>query len=305
MEEEIYSKEELGEFKKVQQLAYRAVEAVRKELFVGISEKQAARMIDDYLLKEGISGFFHRGFAWFGDRSGFVGFNRPLHFAGMNLKLDQVLPPFFKSIPHLGLEFLPSDRKLEEGMAVILDVAPAVEGRAADIGYSFAFGSNPEVEKALLDLEVFRSLILEMVHKEKHLSEIYNRVSEVISELGYRNCHSLYPEGVLGHRIGKIPFDSIPSIDILGFPLQTYAYLAGQMASEFISGIGSENPNWNEKSNYRIGKGLWSVEPHIGKDTFGVKWEELLVVTDTEAYWLEEEPPHVKLWKEHKKEVIS
>lgn len=29
-------------------------------------------------------------------------------------------------------------------------------------------------------------------------------------------------------------------------------------------------------------------------------WEEILVVTDSTAYWLDEDLPHVRLWKENK-----
>jgi hypothetical protein len=40
--------------------------------------------------------------------------------------------------------------------------------------------------------------------------------------------------------------------------------------------------------------GLWAVEPHIGFCGVGVKWEELLVVTEDDAYWLDDNLPHVR-----------
>ncbi len=34
--------------------------------------------------------------------------------------------------------------------------------------------------------------------------------------------------------------------------------------------------------------GLWAIEPHLGANTFGAKFEEILVVTKEKAYWLEQ-----------------
>ena len=42
--------------------------------------------------------------------------------------------------------------------------------------------------------------------------------------------------------------------------------------------------------------GLWAVEPHLGFRDVGAKWEELLVVTDTDAFWLDDDVPHVRRW---------
>ncbi|MCB1180373.1 MAG: metallopeptidase, partial [Leptospiraceae bacterium] len=57
-------------------------------------------------------------------------------------------------------------------------------------------------------------------------------------------------------------------------------------------------PVWGEKSEYSKPEvGLWAIEPHIGKNGIGVKWEEILVVTDSTAYWLDDDLPHVNFWK--------
>jgi hypothetical protein len=39
------------------------------------------------------------------------------------------------------------------------------------------------------------------------------------------------------------------------------------------------------------------VEPHIGFRGVGVKFEELLVVTDGDAFWLDDDLPHVRRWR--------
>jgi hypothetical protein len=57
-------------------------------------------------------------------------------------------------------------------------------------------------------------------------------------------------------------------------------------------------PLWNDSSftDYPATPGLWAIEPHIGLDGVGVKFEELLVVTDDDAYWLDDDLPHVRRW---------
>ena len=42
--------------------------------------------------------------------------------------------------------------------------------------------------------------------------------------------------------------------------------------------------------------GLWAVEPHVGFRGVGAKFEELLVVTPDDAYWLDDDLPHVRAW---------
>jgi hypothetical protein len=46
----------------------------------------------------------------------------------------------------------------------------------------------------------------------------------------------------------------------------------------------------------RATPGLWAVEPHVAIDGVGAKFEELLVVTDSGAHWLDDDVPHVRRW---------
>jgi len=41
--------------------------------------------------------------------------------------------------------------------------------------------------------------------------------------------------------------------------------------------------------------GLWAMEPHLRKGGLGAKWEELLVITERDAYWLDDDLPHVRV----------
>lgn len=258
---------QLDAMKRAQRLAYDSVVEARSKLFEGITEKQAAGLIEQYFLDRGHQLFFHRPFAWFGDRTGFAGFKRP----GLS--------------GSLGTEFLPTDRKLSAGMAVTLDVAPAIDGLAVDIGYSFSFGENPQVEKARRDLKAFREIILTSARERVSIAEIYRRVEELLTRQGYRNCHGLYPLGVLGHRIGKLPLTGLPKVSVMGFHPQAYAYLI----KERLKGPAL----MTAEERRPLSEGLWAVEPHLGGEGFGVKFEEILVVTAKEIFWLDDSLPHL------------
>src|SRR5262245_42021193 len=97
-----HSAEELEGFKRCQRLAYDCAEHVAGELKPGWSEKRAARLMDEYLRDHGARGYFHRSFAWFGERSGFEGIARVW-------------------------DFLPTHRAYREEDVVILDTAPVLE----------------------------------------------------------------------------------------------------------------------------------------------------------------------------------
>lgn len=270
---------EILQYKQVQKLAYESAQKVKEEMYVGMTELQAANRLDQILESFGVKNFFHTSFAWFGERSSFTNFKT-----------------YF--------DFQPTEKKLELGMSVILDTAPALNGFPCDIGYAFSFGENPEVDKAILDLEIFRKIILDGILAEKKLSVIYSEVDEVIVDLGYTNCHKFYPAEVLGHKVGKLPFLQLPSFKILGFHSQTYAYLLGETLEGILPKIdlfGNKNvPYWNATTHHRAEAGIWAVEPHIGKGDIGVKWEELLIVTENSAYWLDDDLPHVNFWKQGK-----
>jgi len=53
-----------------------------------------------------------------------------------------------------------------------------------------------------------------------------------------------------------------------------------------------------ERSDHAPVNGLWAVEPHLGLRGVGAKFEEYLVVTDDDAYWLDDDLPHCRRWRE-------
>ena len=292
MTKEYYLPSELFEYKELQRLAYDAVIWTESKLLEGMTEKEAAKLIEQYLKNRGVKQFFHLPFAWFGDRSAFHNFSMPLD---PRKKFSKFKMTKHAPIPHLGLEFLPSERKLEKGMSVILDVAPAMNDKAVDIGYSFSFGENDQVLQAKKDLEPFRNLILEMANKKSSLKEIYQACDQLIEREGYQNCHQKYPLGVLGHKIGKLPGGFLPKINILGFQPQSYLYLFNHLKKSFKNDK-DNTPFMMENSNAPLEPGLWAIEPHISKGEIGAKFEEIMVVTDDKAYWLDDNLPHVEFW---------
>ena len=66
-------------------------------------------------------------------------------------------------------------------------------------------------------------------------------------------------------------------------------------------GIGAAVPGAPTHSSMRIPeKGVPSgdldiTRPHIGRDGVGAKWEEMLVVTDNDAYWLDDAVSHLRV----------
>jgi hypothetical protein len=125
--------------------------------------------------------------------------------------------------------------------------------------------------------------------------EIALAVDADMTRRGDRNCHRLHPEAVLAHRAVRITDPSAaPPPDPNGFDSTVLAW--------FIDGIGAAqtrgvpSPTWNDRptSDHQPAAGLWAVEPHLARGDLGVKWEELLVVEDNDAYWLDDDVPHCR-----------
>lgn len=86
---------------------------------------------------------------------------------------------------------------------------------------------------------------------------------------------------------------------VVGFHPQTFIYLLGHAARRLMNQRKNKTAFWTEDADVPPEPGLWAIEPHIGKDAFGVKFEEILVVTKNDAYWLDDDLPHVNFWGRH------
>lgn len=265
-------------FREVQRLAYACAEAVAAQLRPGVTEREAARMQREWLRERGVRDWFHLPFAWFGDRTAFVNFRLPL-------------------------QFFPTQRELEPGMAFILDMAPVHRGFTADIGYSGCLGLNPVHDRLLTDLGAHRQLILREVREGRSLREIYEDVDRLMMRQGYANRHRAYPFGVLAHKVDRVRRRRW-SPTLFGFGIQSLKGLASDALHGHREGW---SPLWSPYafSDHLPQPGLWAVEPHLGFRGTGAKFEEILVVTDSKdpqekAFWLDDDLPHVRHRQEEK-----
>ncbi|MCX4639485.1 aminopeptidase P family protein [Streptomyces platensis] len=265
-------------FREVQRLAYACAEAVAAQLKPGVTERAAARMQREWLRERGVRDWFHLPFAWFGDRTAFVNFRVPL-------------------------QFFPTQRELEPGMAFILDLAPIHNGYTADIGYSGCLGLNPVHDRLLADLEAHRELILREVRERRPLREIYADVDRLMARQGYANRHRAYPFGVIAHKVDRVR-QRRWSPTLFGFGTRSLRGLASDALHGHRDGW---SPLWSPYrfSDHPPQPGLWAVEPHLGFRGTGAKFEEILVVTDSKdpqesAFWLDDDLPHVRRWQEEK-----
>ncbi|MGK5544952.1 M24 family metallopeptidase [Streptomyces sp. URMC 127] len=269
---------ELQGFREVQRLAYDCAEAVAAQLRPGVTEREAARMQREWLHGRGVRDWFHLPFAWFGDRTAFAGFRVPL-------------------------QFFPTGRQLEPGMPFILDMAPVHRGFTADIGYSGCLGPDPLHDRMLDDLGEHRELVLRGVRERRSLREIYEDVDRLMARQGYANRHRAYPFGVIAHKVGRVP-ERRWSPHVFGFGTRALRGLASDALHGHREGW---SPLWSPYrfSDHPPRPGLWAVEPHLGFRGTGVKFEELLVVTDSRdpeesAFWLDDDLPHVRRRQEER-----
>lgn len=260
---------ELDGFRAAQQLAYACAESIAATLEPGVTERQAATAMRHWLEGHGVGTWFHLPFAWFGDRTAFRGVR----------------------LPH---QFFPTDRRLQDGMAYILDCAPIVDGYVADIGYTASLGPNAVVDLLLDDLAEHRALIVAEVAAGAHLRDVYLEVERLATRQGYENRHQVYPFGVIAHRVWRQPVGAGGSgPTALHFGVRSVATLLRTAATGARAGW---SPLWSgsRRSDHPPVTGLWAVEPHLGFRGVGAKFEEVLVVTDDDAYWLDDDLPHVR-----------
>jgi Xaa-Pro aminopeptidase len=270
----LLSAEHIEGFRRSQALAYACVEAVERELREGMTEREVAARMETYLADHGVRQYFHRPFAWFGERTALRGMKT-------------------------ALGFMPSSRRLEAGMPVILDVAPVLDGYASDIAYACKLGPDALHDQMLSDLAPYRTLILEGVRAGRHLTAIYRDVDRLIEEQGYENRHRRYPFGVLAHRVNFTPPAARSARSLLRFGLPALGFLLPQILTAHTHPEQATSPLWNARasSDHPATPGLWAVEPHLALRGVGVKWEELLVVTENDAYWLDDDLPHVRRFR--------
>lgn len=193
-------------------------------------------------------------------------------------------------------KFFPRSRSLEPGDSVILDAAPLFDGYLVDTSYSFCFGDSAEHRRMMQHLALYRDSVPAAINSGATFKQVATEVLDTMTAAGYEPAHTKHPGEVLGHRAVKTP--NFPfQLRLKGFDAVslTWFKLKDGLATKRL---GRRSPLWNtqEASNHTAHDGLWLVEPHAGGNGVGAKWEEILVIKESQASWLDDSPPHVRQW---------
>ncbi|MBT7610919.1 MAG: M24 family metallopeptidase [Bacteriovoracaceae bacterium] len=271
----------------IQQIAIKVADEVFNQLEVGMTEIDAVNLLKESGKNRGISHYFHYPFAWFGDRTMFKNFSQPLPILSKSTWKKIQLPKSLKELPHFGQEFMPSNIKLENNMPVILDLAPVKNDVFADIGHSKFFGDSDEHKNMMAFLDKLKMQIPDIIRTEKKINRIYSHIDRLIADNDYINCHGLYPLGVLGHKVGKYPKLKLPirKFSLMGFAPEAFIFLLAQnLTAPFY--YSKKTPFLTADINQEISDGYWAIEPHIGFDNMGAKFEEILIINGNTIEWL-------------------
>jgi hypothetical protein len=282
-----YSAADLDQFRQTQRLAYDLALEVEAQLQIGMTEAEVCTLLEVAQSASGVDQVFHQPFAWFGRRT-MLG---PDWIATDGSGLPQ-------AVVHPGPEagFFPTETALSYGMPLIVDLAPTTHGFSADVAYSCTIGSNPVYSELDRGLARIRTFLLEGVRSGQTLRAIYLALDELLAEHGALSCHRHYPDGALGHLVFPLEADPPRPTPLRGFGTAAAEGLVAASLDALARGTGY--PIWNDRAlaDRPPTPGLWAVEPHIGRDGVGVKFEELLVVTEDDAYWLDDHLPHTLRW---------
>jgi Xaa-Pro aminopeptidase len=282
-----YSAAELDQFRQVQRLAYDIALSVESELREGMTETEVCRLIAAALARNGIVQAFHQPYALFGART--------VLGPGWSPEVDGVLGLAAAGVA-ASASFLPTRAELAAGVPVVIDLAPVSNGIASDAGYSCVLGENETFDELDRGLARVRSFLLDGVRSGEAMGSISRELDFLLARHGWESCHRHYPDHALGHLVfplGREP-DGPSPIPGFGTAAAEGLLAAGRAALEEPRAY----PVWNGSrlADHPAAPGLWAVEPHIGRAGVGVKFEELLVVTEDDAYWLDDHLLHAQRW---------
>jgi hypothetical protein len=129
------------------------------------------------------------------------------------------------------------------------------------------------------------------------MQDLTRELDGLVAQRGWESCHAHYPDRALGHLVFPLGAEPAGPSALPGFGAAAAEGLlaAGRRAA---GDDGGAYPVWNDGdlAAWRPAPGLWALEPHIGRDGVGVKFEELLVVTEDDAYWLDDHLLHAQRW---------
>ncbi len=252
---------EIAGIAKAQRLARAVIHDVAETVAAGDTERGVAQRLDAAFARAGEQAWFHTPYAWFGERTRFAGFH------------------------HWEPDALPAERRLAEGEMFILDAAPFVDGHPADYAYSGALGSSAEHLEMRKTLETLKARIVELSRAATTGRELFEATNAAVRESGFEVVHHLYPAAVLGHRFDGLPrwLERLPRIGwgfqpslVAGYALALFRHALTGTRYPFINDVSRERP-----------RGVFAIEPHLGRNDCGAKFESILVVDGDETRWLD------------------
>lgn len=200
------------------------------------------------------------------------------------------------------LEALPTQRVLKAGECAILDAAPVIEGYTIDCSYAVPPTTKAAAVRAFKDgdalLQHMRTLILQRAQERANMRDIAREVDAAIVAAGFENCHRKHIGKVLGHRVTHVPGGWMARRTVWGINAVAAAWFVGASLRS-SRGHPEATPNWNHtrQSDTALQPGIWAVEPHVARDGVGLKFEEMLLVTDSEVRFLSDDLPHAQRWR--------
>ena len=249
-----------------QRVARDDILTVAESVRPGETERAACARIEHELALAKVRHWLHTPYAWWGERTRF-------DWRGM-----------------WELEALPSERMLEEGEPFILDVAPIVGGFPADFAYSGLAGpAAPERASE------HRELLDELVRLKQELvtwarpgalaADVCREVEQSIASANLDVIHTRYPANVLAHTLEGFPnFSSRAPRIGTGFQLPLLLTYATGIVLHHV--VGMPYPFLRARAPGRA-RGLYAVEPHLGKNGCGAKFESVLLIDGDETRWLD------------------
>jgi hypothetical protein len=245
------SSAEVAARKQGQDFAFSCAEVIASEIKPGWTEKETAKLIRTWLSDHKIHDYFHKPLVFFGERTRYQGLE----------KLSDLRP---------------TEKTLQENDVYILDFGPVIDGFACDISVTKKIGEVPGFEEANALLFNIRDNLPDLVIKEKFsAASVWHQVQIDVRQHGYEPIHQTSEYSFFGHRLNGTT----------RFPLAKKIAKDGkQIYSEFFA-RGLSGQLWSQVHQGSL-LGVWAVEPHIGTTTFGVKFEETLLVTPEKVRWL-------------------
>jgi len=266
-----FSDRQLDRFRELQRLSFSILQTEARALEPGMIERDVAHRLVQAYRREGVKSFFHLPVVLFGERTALPG--------------DWPVGKFF-----------PKKRAVAVNESVIFDASPVFGEYFVDTSFSFCLGESEPHRTMMQRLASFRASVPDAVNAGTTFATIAEDVNAQITGFGYEPVHEKHPGAVLGHRATMLP--RLPFVwRAQGFDTLSLTWFYGM---EYISRIKlARSPLWNTTatSKHKPYDGLWLVEPHAGDGPTGAKWEEILVIENGKARWLDDEPPHVQQWK--------